>query len=69
MKAIEKRAPRSYKARQTPYVKASRRAKKEDTTLAELIESWVIQYGYGYEVDVNFETKYLLKRETKTKKP
>jgi hypothetical protein len=58
----EKREPRSYKAKQTPYVKACKRAKKESTTLAERIEEWVVDYAYGYSVDVNAEVKYLAKR-------
>lgn len=45
MKSQEKRAVRSYKARQTPYVKASRRAKREGTTLSAIMEAIVISYA------------------------
>ena len=50
MKVEEKREPRSYKAKETPYAKASKRAKKEGTTLAELVETWVVCYAIGIDV-------------------
>lgn len=43
----QKRFPRSYKARKTPYVKASRRAKFEKRTLAEVVEWCVGMYAEG----------------------
>ena len=56
MKVVQKRAPRSYKARQTPYVKATRRAKKENTTLAALIEELVTAYGNGMVITIYDDT-------------
>lgn len=53
MKVIEKRAPRSYKAKQTPYVKARQRAKKNNLSLAELVELWVESYGRGDEIIIS----------------
>jgi hypothetical protein len=48
--AEEKRAVRSYKAKQTHYVKASRRAKKAGGTLTNLLENVVIGYSEGMDV-------------------
>jgi hypothetical protein len=46
----EKRIVRSYKAKQTHYVNASKRAKKEGGTLTNLLENVVIGYGEGMDV-------------------
>lgn len=45
MKVIEKRTPRSYKAKKTPYVKAAKRAEREGTTLSQILEAVVIEYA------------------------
>lgn len=62
-KIPEKRAPRSYKAKQTPYVKASKRARKEGTTLAELIEIWVTNYSFGHAVGITDPFAAQLKKQ------
>lgn len=45
MKAQEKRKPRSYKAKETPYCKAVRRAWAQGTTLAAILETVVVNYA------------------------
>jgi len=52
-KKIEGRYPRSYKARETPYCKAVKRARKENTTLAEMIEKAVVAYSNGQEFKIH----------------
>lgn len=48
---VKKKAPsrevRGYKIKDSVYKKAMERAKKEGTTLAALIEKWVIAYSEG----------------------
>lgn len=46
----EKRAPRSYKARQTAYVLASEKAKYVNTTLAAVIETVIVFMAAGHQV-------------------
>lgn len=43
----EKRIPRSYKLRASVYKKAMKRAKKEETTLAQIMEEVAIMYSEG----------------------
>jgi hypothetical protein len=57
MKKDEKRIPRSYKAKETPYKKAVRRAKKEGTTLANVIERTVERYADGLDVITFYNDK------------
>jgi len=45
MKVKEKRNARSYKIADKTYRKAMRKAKKDKTTLAVLIESYVVAYS------------------------
>lgn len=52
MKLTEKRKVRGYKIRDTPYLKAMRRAKKERRTVAELIEYFVMAYAKGDETTI-----------------
>jgi hypothetical protein len=47
MKAKEKRKARAYKISDKDYKKAMRRAKKEKTPLASMIEEVLIGYGEG----------------------
>lgn len=54
-KPEEKRAPRSYKCRQTHYVDARARAKKDGVDLAKMIEEIVIAYGEGA-FSIHFKT-------------
>jgi hypothetical protein len=44
------RTPKSYKISQDIYNKASMRAKKERTTVANLVEEWLTDYSNGYYV-------------------
>lgn len=47
---IEKRESRSYKAKNTPYNKSMRRAWKDKTTLAEMLEKVVNYYSKGFDI-------------------
>lgn len=47
MKAKEKRKPRAYKIADSSYLKAMKKAKKEKTPLASMIEEIVTAYGNG----------------------
>ena len=51
MKVKEKRIVRGYKCAETPYRKAMRRAKKDKTTLAEVLEEIVTAYGAGAKIE------------------
>jgi hypothetical protein len=51
MKAKEKRIIRGYKCAETPYRKAMRRAKRDKTTLAAIIENIVTAYGNGAKIE------------------
>lgn len=44
----EIRKPRSYKCSDKFYTKARRRAKKENTTVANVVEAAVIGYALGF---------------------
>ena len=41
----EKRQPRSYKAKDTPYFKAQKTAANRKTTLCEVLEKFIADYG------------------------
>ena len=57
METLEKRSPRSYKIKHTPYVKASQRAKKEFTNLANLVEMFVELYADGATWNYSYSKK------------
>jgi hypothetical protein len=46
-KVIEKRVLKGYKIRNSIYDKAMKRAKKENTPLATLVEEWIRNYANG----------------------
>lgn len=46
----EKRTPRSYKAKSTPYFKAVKRAVKYKTTLVNILETIVEAYAKGHDI-------------------
>jgi hypothetical protein len=61
----EKRTPRSYKARQTPYVLASEKAKGMNTTLAEVVETVIVFMAAGHRIEFRNDAKFE-KRQLKT---
>ncbi len=53
----EKRKPRAYKIADAPYLKAMKRASKENGHLAVHIEHWVKSYADGLEMKINYKSK------------
>jgi hypothetical protein len=51
----EKRKARSYKATDSIYIRAVRRARKEKTFLSQKIENWVLWYAAGHDVVISSE--------------
>lgn len=52
IKTTEKRIPRSYKIADKTYNKAKRRAKREKSAVANLVEGWITAYSEGYTVGI-----------------
>jgi hypothetical protein len=51
MKEKEKRIVRGYKCAETPYRKAMRRAKRDKTNLAAILEHVVVAYAKGANIE------------------
>lgn len=52
MKPKEKRINRGYKCAEKPYRKAMRRALREKTTLAALLENVVVAFSEGHTIEI-----------------
>lgn len=61
MKAKEKRKVRGYKISDKPYLVAMKRAKKNGSPLASLIEKWVTDFGKDAPILINFKGAELSK--------
>jgi hypothetical protein len=55
MKAKEKRVNRGYKATDADYIRAMKRAKKNNVPLASFIEAVVVGFGYGHDIEMDGE--------------